>query len=250
MRVMTFNAHSCKGSDGLVSHERIAQVIADIDPDIVALQELDVDQDRSHRSDQPQLIANYLKYLFHFSPAFSMEQGSYGNAIFSRYPMQCIQAKSLPGSEIKVKKNRYGIWNPVKEPRGALWVSVQIPGKESVQVITTHLGLTAQERGCQVDTLLSDEWIAAAAKKGPVIFCADMNAIPLSRVYRKMRSKLLDAQHMNGFKRKATFPSCWPVLRIDHIFLSHEWKVLDVQVPSLHRQASDHLPVVVDCELS
>lgn len=46
-RVMTYNAHSCVGTDGKLSPERIAQVIASADPDVVALQELDVLQSRS-----------------------------------------------------------------------------------------------------------------------------------------------------------------------------------------------------------
>jgi hypothetical protein len=42
LRMMSYNVHGCKGMDGRVSTDRIARVIARYNPDIVALQELDV----------------------------------------------------------------------------------------------------------------------------------------------------------------------------------------------------------------
>ena len=50
----------------------------------------------------------------------------------------------------------------------------------------------------------------------------------------------------------ATFPSVLPVLRIDHVFVSDEVRVLDVFAPydPTTRIASDHLPLVMDFELA
>ena len=42
LRVMTYNVHSCVGIDGRLSPRRVARVIARYQPDVVALQEVDV----------------------------------------------------------------------------------------------------------------------------------------------------------------------------------------------------------------
>jgi endonuclease/exonuclease/phosphatase family metal-dependent hydrolase len=41
-RIMTYNVHRCVGTVRKLSPQRIAEVIAPCDPDIVALQEIDV----------------------------------------------------------------------------------------------------------------------------------------------------------------------------------------------------------------
>ena len=47
---------------------------------------------------------------------------------------------------------------------------------------------------------------------------------------------------------KKTFPSIWPLRRIDHVFVSPHFVVSAVKVPrdALLEVASDHLPVCVD----
>ena len=70
-------------------------------------------------------------------------------------------------------------------------------------------------------------------------------------VIQTLRNALRDAQSLPGRRPRATFPARWPVLRIDHVFLSREWCVRDVQVPRtrLTRTASDHLPLLVEVDL-
>ena len=85
-----------------------------------------------------------------------------------------------------------------------------------------------------------------------VVFCGDLNAWPSSPVYRRLQGLMSDVQKKMPYraKPKPTFPSYHPLLRIDHIFVSENFKVLGVQVPRTAgtRQASDHLPVIADLE--
>jgi endonuclease/exonuclease/phosphatase family metal-dependent hydrolase len=57
---MTYNVHGCVGTDGRLDVGRIAAVIGQSRPDIVALQELDVGRERSGRVDQAHAIAERL----------------------------------------------------------------------------------------------------------------------------------------------------------------------------------------------
>ena len=47
LRVLTYNIHHGEGTDGVFDLERLAKVINDLAPDIVALQEVDKGTDRA-----------------------------------------------------------------------------------------------------------------------------------------------------------------------------------------------------------
>src|SRR3954469_26042110 len=81
LRLMTYNIHSCVGNDGRLSVDRVADVIAKMQPHVVALQEVDVGQARSGGSNQCELLARRVGMDFLFSPARPHDGGHYGNAI-------------------------------------------------------------------------------------------------------------------------------------------------------------------------
>jgi hypothetical protein len=112
LRLVTYNVHSCIGLDGRLSPARIARVLAALDPDVVALQELDVCRQRSGCVDQAQEIAQALTMELHFLPCIERTGEKYGNAVLSRLPMRLIRADRLP------QLHHY------REPRGALWVRI------------------------------------------------------------------------------------------------------------------------------
>lgn len=237
-RILTYNVHRCVGSDRRLDVGRVAEVIARLKPDIVALQELDVGRARTGGVDQAHQIARRLKMAFHFHPALRVEEELYGDAILTTYPERLIQTGPLPGHPAI----------PRLEPRGAVWLSVEIEGKP-VQVINTHLGLVPKEQQLQAAWLAGPTWLGHPMHKGPSILLGDFNATSSSVVYRTLCAKLAAARRLAPTKSAtSTFPSTLPVLRIDHIFVSPEIKVEDVFVPfdQLTRTASDHLPLVMD----
>jgi endonuclease/exonuclease/phosphatase family metal-dependent hydrolase len=242
VRVLTYNVHTCVGMDGRLSTRRIARVIAQCDPDIVALQECDVRRRRTDGRDQVREIADELKMEFHFHPAIRAEEEEYGDAVLSYHPMRLVCSGRLPGVADR----------PELEPRGALWVEVDVGGC-SIQVINTHLGLSNRERLAQVEALLSEQWLGAAAARGPCILCGDFNALPGSAPYRRLLARLSDVQSLvNGHRPLRTWFSHYPIGRIDHIFLSGPLEVVSVEVPrtELIRTASDHLPLVAEIRLT
>ncbi|MFP5506844.1 MAG: endonuclease/exonuclease/phosphatase family protein, partial [Gammaproteobacteria bacterium] len=242
LRVMTYNVHSCVGMDGKIDVERIARVIARARPDVVALQELDVGRVRSFGLDQAQLIARYLEMEFHFHPALHLEEERYGDAILTHLPQRLIKAGALPGLADK----------PQLEPRGALWVAVDLHGRE-VQILNTHLGLHPRERLAQVEALLGGEWLGHADCRDPVILCGDFNALPSSQVCRQLSVRLADAQTLAPDHRPvSTFSSRIPTVRIDHIYVGRGVVVAGIEVPGweLARVASDHLPLVAELRIA
>lgn len=238
LRVLTYNTHSCAGMDGRISPRRIARVIAAHDPDLVALQELDLGRRRSRAEDQATIIAQQLDMHVVFCPTVTRGEEHYGHALLSRWPIEVVRRALLPSDP-------RGWWS---EPRAALWARL-IVGARRINVITTHLGLGLAERRLQMAALTGPEWIGAVPADEDVILCGDFNATPGSPPYRLASQRLRDAQlGLNGHAPVRTFSSTQPFARIDHIFVSAAFVPQRIRVPRdrVTRVASDHLPLVAD----
>ena len=238
LRVLTYNVRRCLGTDGRLSPKRIAEVIAVFEPDLVALQELDVGRVRTGAVDQAHEVAHQLGMSFHFHPSLRVMEELYGDAILTLRPCTLVKAGPLPGLP--------GRRDP--EPRGALWAAVDAGGA-TLQVINTHLGLAPRERLAQIEALLGPDWLGHPACRDPKILIGDFNTLPRSRAYRRLTRHLVDAQRAQPDPRpRPTFPSRLPMLRIDHAFVGSGVEVVSSAVPRtpLTRVASDHLPLVLD----
>ncbi|WP_311273815.1 endonuclease/exonuclease/phosphatase family protein [Methylobacterium sp. WCS2018Hpa-22] len=241
VRALSYNIRHCRGMDGRVSPDRVAEVIAASGADLVALQEVDVGRARTGGLDQAETIARRLGMDHHFHPALHLADERYGDAILTRLPSRLVRSGILPGLA-----NRPGL-----EPRGALWVEVTANGR-ILQVFNTHLGLSAKERMAQAKALLGPDWTGSPDCVSPFVLMGDFNAIPQSAAYRRLAAHLVDARRIAGQKSgSATFPSRWPLLRIDHVFVGPEVRVRRMEVvhTPLARRASDHLPLLVELEI-
>ena len=242
-RIMTYNVHRCVGTDGRLDVARVAAVIAQGKPDIVALQELDVGRLRTGAVDQAHAIAHRLDMDFHFHAALQVEEERYGDALLTACPHTVIKAGPLPGSS-SIR---------MLEPRGALWLELEMNGKR-LQVLNTHLGLVPHEQRAQAQALLGSEWLGRR-KPGdaPLIVLGDFNATPYAATYRILAQRMADARRQVRRRRLSpTFPSRFPVLAIDHVFMDGAVRATHAEALGgpLARLASDHLPLIVDFEFS
>lgn len=230
----TYNVRRCLGTDRRLSPERIAQVIAECDADIVALQEIDVGRLRSGGIDQARTLAEKLGFASHFHPALRVAEEQYGDAVLTRYPSRLVKVGLLPGLR--------DLWS--SEPRGAIWIEATIGGAR-LQVINTHFGLRRRERRAQAAALLGNDWIQRCRQ--PYAVVGDLNSLPRGSVYRSFAARLRDA-HVAGTQGRPapTFPSRRPLLRIDHIFVSSDIEIIGAEVARspLASAASDHLPLI------
>jgi len=236
-RLMSWNVHHCVGIDQRHSVERIAATIRDYDPDVVALQELEVNHTRSGRIHQPSRLADLLKMDYHYHPARIRGGAGFGNAVLTRLSMKEVRTGTLPSLPfMRLQK------------RGALWMSVNIDG-HAVQLINTHFGLMGRERLLQARALCGDGWLDhPECRRQPRIVCGDFNATPRSRVYRMLDGTLRDAMRLAGNPKNRTWPSVLPMLRYDHVFVGHGIDARKVEVPRTRQtqMASDHLPVLME----
>ncbi|MBB5752358.1 endonuclease/exonuclease/phosphatase family protein [Prosthecomicrobium pneumaticum] len=236
LRILTYNVHRCLGLDRRYSPQRIASVIAESGADVIALQEIDAHRPRSGHVDQAMEIAEALKMQVHFFPALRLEEELYGDAVLSTYPMRLVKAASLPRPPGR-------LW----EERGALWVEIDL-GAARLQVVNTHFGLRDRERRMQAEVIMGPEWFARPDMRPPAVLLGDFNSVPDSAAYRRLTTDLRDAQRLIERPPRATFPTRFPLLRLDHVFLYGDIAVRDVTLlrSRTARIASDHVPLSVD----
>jgi endonuclease/exonuclease/phosphatase family metal-dependent hydrolase len=235
LRVLTYNVHSCRGADRRHDPARIAEVIAGCAPDVIALQELDVGRLRTGNVDQAALIADHLKMQAHFHPALHVEGERYGDAVLTALPSRLVRAGALPS---------------IGEPRGAIWVEIDVEG-QGLQMFNTHLGLRRRERAAQAAALLGPDWLGGeACHNAPTVFAGDLNAVPGSLALRLITRRFPVSMRDKALHRKPTFPSRFPLLRLDHVFANGLAMIgLEVVDTPLARRASDHLPLLATLEL-
>lgn len=241
LKVMTYNVHSCIGIDGKIRPERIISVIRSCRADVIALQEVDANRQRSRGHEQARMIADALAMSHHYYAVSDWNGEQYGLAIVSRYPLEHVQSGHLTPID---HANR-------SEVRGALWVKLATPAG-IVNVINTHFGLRREERQRQAAILLGDDWLGQIPAAEPIILCGDLNDGPKSLVCKSFGRRLADvACGLPNHRPRATFISTMPLRRLDYIYASQHFVVAGVRQPRTPtaKLASDHLPVCAELEL-
>ena len=99
MRVMSYNTQS-GFANGRKIHNYVAQAdhIAANNPDIVALQEVAINHPAGEKVDYPAAVAKRLgmEYCYAKAMDFETDNGKYGVAILSKYPMKMLAEIMLP----------------------------------------------------------------------------------------------------------------------------------------------------------
>ncbi|MGF6291717.1 endonuclease/exonuclease/phosphatase family protein [Paraburkholderia youngii] len=226
LRIGTYNLHGAVGTDGKFAPERVGEVLAEIDADILALQEVPLGGASS-----PDVLAvlQRMTGLYAVSgPTFDTPARRYGNAVLTRYPVRAVRTLDLSFRS--------------REPRGALDADIDCNG-ELWRVVATHLGLASSERRAQVEQVLQSFDTPAL----PVILLGDLNEW---FVYGRTLRRLVT--HFHRATALRTFPTRFPLFALDRIWVHPGERLLRVVVhrTALSRVASDHYPLIAHISAS
>ncbi|MEZ6143086.1 MAG: endonuclease/exonuclease/phosphatase family protein [Zavarzinella sp.] len=96
LRVLTYNIHHAEGTDKKLDLVRIARIIRNADPDLVAVQEVDVVTQRTLKVDQAAELIRLTGLNGHFEKAIDFQGGAYGQMVLSRFPIKEAKVHLLP----------------------------------------------------------------------------------------------------------------------------------------------------------
>jgi endonuclease/exonuclease/phosphatase family metal-dependent hydrolase len=217
LRIATYNIHRGRGLDGRVSIPRIADVLHEIDADVVGVQEV--------YEAQAEHLARELGMQFVTGVTVHRSDGARGNAILTHLPLEGVATFDL-----SVR---------TREARGGLRVDLRFHD-QSLHVFNVHLGLRGRERAEQVRSLV-ERHILWDDRTGPRIVIGDLNEWYPGRVGRALRREFT-----TGLRRYRTHPALLPLWALDRIYWDHAVRSegLRVHRSRLARVASDHLPLV------
>ncbi|MEC7638757.1 MAG: endonuclease/exonuclease/phosphatase family protein [Verrucomicrobiota bacterium] len=232
LRILSYNIHHAKGVDGKLDVPRIAQVILSVDPDLVALQEVDKNTIRTGKVNQDIELSRLTKMNSVFGSNITFQGGQYGNAILSKFPIIKNKNFLLPNVDSG-------------EQRGLLQSQIQISNKENVLFFSTHL----DHRRSDTERLASAKainQIISLDNKSPAILAGDFNDVPDSPTLKELGKVWLRSNK----KILRTIPASKPSRQIDYIFVQpkERWKIIESQILD-EDIASDHRAIFSIIEL-
>ncbi len=219
VRLMTWNVHGALGRNPRFDLARVVELIRGHDPDLLALQEID---SRRGGGDPFEMIQRELGRHGVGAKTIVTADGEYGQMLVSRWPMQDAEIHDISFLE--------------REPRRAIEAAIETPHGR-LRVIATHLGLSLRERNLQLQSLLG----LVRKSDGVTALLGDFNDWIWAGSVRNVLARVLP-----GRTRQRTFPSMFPLLRLDRIYCRPARALMSSFADPRARALSDHLPVIAD----
>jgi endonuclease/exonuclease/phosphatase family metal-dependent hydrolase len=230
--VLTYNIYHGEDANGGSNLDAVAGIINSLQPDLVALQEVDNKTGRAKGLDLTSELSRRTGMQGVFGKAMDYDGGGYGEAVLSRHPIIETKNNPLPHT-------------PKAEPRAALEIHIELAGGVKMAFVGTHL----DHQRDQSNRMMQASRIIELYENYdfPIVLAGDLNATPGSDPINLLLGQWSDAARDNP---QPTFPSTKPSRRIDYIMYKPKgrWKVVEVRVID-EKVASDHCPVLAVLEL-
>ena len=221
LKLMSYNIKNANGMDNVCNFQRIANVINNTSPDVVAIQEVDSMTNRSGQKYVLGEIAERTQMHGYFAPAIDYDGGKYGIGLLTKQVPLRFQTLPLPGRE---------------EARTLILAEFA-----DYIYCCTHMSLTEEDRMKSLE--LVKAFTSSSTK--PLFLAGDMNAEPESGFIKKLQK---DFQILSNPKQH-TFPAPDPKETIDYIATLKQnakgFAVISAKVIN-EPMASDHRPILVE----
>ena len=232
LRVLSYNIHHGEGTDRRLDLARIAKVIKSVEPDIVALQEVDRNATRTHSVDQPAVFAELTQMKMVFGPNIRLQGGDYGNAVLSRFAILNSKNHKLPNVD-------------AGEQRGVLQADLLLPdSKTQLRVFATHFDHRRDDKE-RVQSATAVNNLVSRSRE-PAVLIGDLNDVIGSRTL----DALDEEWQRTTDKPHPTVPVVEPARQIDFILVrpAGRWNVVESKVLP-EAIASDHRAILSVLEL-
>jgi endonuclease/exonuclease/phosphatase family metal-dependent hydrolase len=219
--------------DGRIRVERIARVLAAIDADVVALQEVVSREGPTVQDHQAAYLAECLGCHYAIGETRKHRGGVYGNVTLSRreFALERHVDLSVAG----------------REERGSLRTDIRIDGR-LLHIFNVHLGTAHRERRSQAVRLIDEDLLRAVDISGSRIVLGDFNEWTHGLVTRTLSAEFHMTDLSDHIPRTRSYPALLPFLHLDHIYFDAQLRIESARFvrTRLSLVASDHLPLVAD----
>ena len=233
LRIATYNIHRCRGIDRRTMPSRIAEVLREIEADVVALQE--VIGAGPAGAGQAEEIGAAVGMGWVMTTVRHLRNHLFGNVVLSRFPI--------------VHHSHYDLSWRTCEPRACQRADLDLGQGRTLHVYNVHLGTAVLERRYQAPRLAS--FVHDHRVTGPKIILGDFNEW-MRGLATKTLSSLFDSVDIHAhLQRRRTYPGIFPLLHLDHIYYEGHVEIRGVELPRTRKalMASDHLPLVANVRL-
>jgi endonuclease/exonuclease/phosphatase family metal-dependent hydrolase len=233
LRIVTYNVHRGRGMDRRTRPERISAVLADLDADIIALQEVIGPGLTSPGHAEGFGAALGMGWVM--APTRELRRHQFGNVLLSRHPIRDHTQHDLS-------------WKS-SEPRCAQRVEIEVGGG-CVHMFNVHLGTALLERRYQASRLAS--WVHEKKPSGPKIVLGDFNEWLRGPATTILEERLESVDLAPYLPKRRTYPGFFPLVHLDHIYHVGDVEVrrVDIIRSRAAKIASDHLPLVADVRVT
>lgn len=225
IRLASYNIRKAKGIDGRKDPVRIMDILAELEADVVALQEADMRWRARPGVLSQSLISARSDYVLVDVAKTEQSIGWHGNAILVRRGLMVdtVTRIDLPGLE----------------PRGAVRIDLDLPFPFTV--IATHLGLTRYHRKGQLAAIRA----AVSPELRPTAIIGDFNEWSGRRGFEALNADF--TIHAPG----KSFRSTLPMAALDRLALGRGMTLVNAGVVQTQQslKASDHLPIWGDVSI-
>lgn len=252
MRIVTYNVEYCEGINKRWKYYielqkyfrivkktllKITDYLEEVNPDILALIEIDSGSIRVQKLSGAQLFAEKLGMKYCVEKVKYSRKSAY--KLLNYLPIVRKLANAIL-SKKPLKKTKYHYLSKGVK-RLVIQSTIEVDGKE-LDLFAVHLAVRKKTRVKQLKELAS----IVNQSSNPKIVFGDFNIFKgLSELeYFLKKTNMLNAAEDRDVK---TYPSWKPKHHLDHILISQEIKVNSYEV--LNIDYSDHLPVLLDFEL-
>jgi endonuclease/exonuclease/phosphatase family metal-dependent hydrolase len=227
--VATYNVHRCRGMDGRTVPGRVADVIASLEADVVALQEVVGPGPRSGGHTEELGAALGMGWVM--AETRLLRGHAFGNAVLSRFPIR--------------HHVQYDLSWKTCEPRCCQRVDLALDD-DTLHLYNVHLGTAFLERRHQAERLSSIVHDRRTDK--PKLVLGDFNEWMRGLATELLSARLQSIDLRAHLKRRRTYPGFFPILHLDHIYYEGQVEVASLELPRTRTSliASDHLPLVAE----
>lgn len=258
-RFIEMKRNNNKGSQ---TRKKMLELIGQQNADVFCMQEFFHSNDSTWYPNLEIVRKRFNYPYYYYSHDNDGDKHFIGNVIFSRYPIVDSGMIRFPRPTL---------------PESLMHADIKV-GNDTIRVFTTHLQSVQflkkdyeaieKIKGVDEGIVTNSRTIFSKLRTGisnrkiqtnivrqvmddspyPVIFMGDLNDVPNSYTYFKVKGDMQDAFLRRGFGIGRTFSALSPTLRIDYIFADRKFEVQ--QFKRIVRRYSDHYMIVADVALA